>query len=156
MTQRVADTVTGIYETHLTVADLERSLAFYRDKLGFALWRRFPERNIAFLSVGANGMLGLWGVGSGPMGMRLHFAFAAPEAALLDSCRTLESAGIAPLGLSGEPVTEPVVLGWMPALSIYFADPDGHTLEMIHVLNEPPDAEFGVGPLSAWRLRPAR
>jgi len=158
MSLRLGDAVTGIYETHLTVADLDRSLAFYCDRLGFKLWRRFPERDVAFLAMGeggARGMLGLWGVGSGPMHMRLHFAFAASQAALLDVCRLLASAGIAPLSLSGEPVTEPVVIGWMPAMAVYFADPDGHSLEMIHRLDEPPDGDFGVGALSAWRRRRA-
>ena len=32
--------VDGLWETHLTVSDLERSVAFYRDTLGLALAHR--------------------------------------------------------------------------------------------------------------------
>ncbi|MGO8655519.1 VOC family protein, partial [Rhizobium ruizarguesonis] len=60
---------------------------------------------------------------------------------------------VEPLGFAGEPVTEPVVLGWMPALSIYFKDPDGHSIEFINVLDDIPDRSFGVRPFSAWQAR---
>lgn len=146
----------GIYETHLPVRDLERSVGFYRDQLGLTLAARFEARNIAFFWVGGKdqGMLGLWGVGSAPLHMVLHFAFRATKQALLESCGWLEAAGITPLGFDGQQVDQPVVLGWMPALSVYFKDPDGHSIEMLHVLDEQADPGFGVGPLSAWQARP--
>ena len=34
--------------------------------------------------------------------------------------------------------------------SVYFRDPDGHSLEFIALLDDPPDPGF-IGPLSAWR-----
>jgi lactoylglutathione lyase len=61
--------------------------------------------------------------------------------------------GVQPLGFHGEPVTEPVVLGWMPAISVYFKDPDGHSIEFIHVLEGAADTSFGIGPWSAWQAR---
>mgnify|MGYP000129662283 FL=1 len=149
------DDLLGLYETHLTVRDLDRALDFYTNRLGLTLARQLPERKVAFLWVGPKetGMLGLWEVGSAPMGLQLHFAFRATRSAVLHSCQTLAKRGITPLGFTGEPVQEPVVLGWMPAVSIYFKDPDGHSIEMLNMLDEAPDAAFGVRSYSDWQNR---
>lgn len=149
--------IDGIYETHLTVAHLERSVTFYRDVVGLALARVFPERRIAFFWVDnkKTGMLGLWETGTGPLKMRLHMAFRMSLAGVVASAPALKARGVTPLGFSGEPLDEPVVLGWMPAASQYFADPDGHSIEFIAVLDEEPDPAFGTGPLSEWRRRRA-
>ena len=151
----IGASIQGVYETHLPVADLQRSIAFYRDVLGLTLAAEMPARGIAFFWVGAKdtGMLGLWAAGNGPLRMTLHCAFRMPKADLLQACGDLRRAGVEPLGFGGDPVSEPVVLGWMPALSVYFKDPDGHSLELIHVLDEPPDVTFGVRPWSAWLAR---
>ena len=148
--------IQGVYETHLPVADLTRSVAFYCDVLGLTLASQMPERGIAFFWIGPKqtGMLGLWHSGIGPLRMTLHCAFRLPKAALLSACADLTRAGVQPLGFDGLPATEPVVIGWMPALSVYFKDPDGHSLELIHVLDAPPDPGFGVKPWSAWCKRP--
>lgn len=76
MTQGVLNNgILGIYETHLPVSDLRRSISFYSQKVGLTLATEIPERNVAFFWVGAKetGMLGLWGVGSAPLHMKLHF-----------------------------------------------------------------------------------
>lgn len=153
--QPIANGISGIYETHLPVQDLDRSIAFYRDALGLTLARRISERNIAFLWAGTpeTGMLGLWGAGAAPLRMTLHFAFRAAFDAVLTAPGTLSAQGITPLGFDGEPISEPVVIGWMPALSIYFKDPDGHSIEMLHKLNDTPDPNFGTGPWSDWQTR---
>lgn len=155
MSRKIAADIDGIYETHLPVRDLARSIGFYRDRLGLTLAAEMPGRGIAFFWVGEkeDGMLGLWNAGDGPLSMVLHFAFRTGRATVEDACERLLSAGIAPLGFRGEAVSEPVVLGWMPALSVYFKDPDGHSIELIHVLDDPPDADFGVGPYSQWKAR---
>ncbi len=74
--------VTGLFETHLTVSDLSRSVAFYRDVVGLSLAFELPERGAAFLWVGEPGeaMLGLWSLGSAPIGISLHIAFKASPA----------------------------------------------------------------------------
>jgi lactoylglutathione lyase len=145
--------IEGVYETHLPVADLARSVAFYRDIIGLTPAREIAARNVAFFWVGgkATGMLGLWGVGSGPLRMVQHFAFRMGLDALIAAVDRLRDLGVTPLGFSGEPVQEPVVIGWMPAASIYFSDPDGHSIEFTAVLDEPADADFGVAPYSKWR-----
>jgi len=57
-----------LFEAHLIVADLDASIAFYRDRLGLELAHVVPERRAAFFWVGARGdsMLGLWQGGAGP------------------------------------------------------------------------------------------
>ena len=69
--------VAGLFETHLTVGDLGRSVAFYRDVVGLPLALELPERGAAFFWIGGPGeaMLGLWSLGSAPMGISLHVAF---------------------------------------------------------------------------------
>lgn len=155
MVETFGSQITGIYETHLTVADLPRAVAFYRDTLGLELARQVPARGIAFFWVGGRdqGMLGLWQGAQGPLRMVGHFAFRMGRDAVLAAPDTLRAKGVQPLGFHGEPVTEPVVLGWMPAVSVYFSDPDGHSLEFIHVLPDTPDPGFGIGPWSAWQAK---
>lgn len=152
---KIRDIVCGIYETHIPVSDLARSVNFYRDQLGFDLARMVPTRSAAFLWIGGStrGMLGLWESGSGPLRMTLHFAFRASKDGVAHCCETLKAAGLSPLGFHGEPVEEPVVIGWMPAMSVYFNDPDGHSIELLCVLEDDPDPNFGIGPLSAWSTR---
>ena len=62
--------VAGLFETHLTVADLPRSVAFYRDVVGLSLAFEVPERGAALFWVAGpgEGLLGLWSMGSAPMG----------------------------------------------------------------------------------------
>ena len=40
--------VGGLFEAHLTVSDLSRSVAFYRDVVGLPLALEAPERGAAF------------------------------------------------------------------------------------------------------------
>src|SRR3954464_10526494 len=117
---------TGLFETHLTVADLARSTAFYRDVVGLPVALELPERGAAFLWIGAPGraMLGLWSMGSAPMGLVLHIAFAAALEAVLGAGDRPRSRGIAPLSFFAEPADEPSVVAWMPAAAVYFRDPD--------------------------------
>jgi lactoylglutathione lyase len=147
--------IDGLYEAHLTVADLTRSVAFYRDVVGLELAKTFPERRIAFFWINnkKTSMLGLWETGSGPLRMRLHIALRMSVEGVLASAAALQAQGVTPLGFGGEPLSEAVVLGWMPAVSQYFADPDGHSIEFIAVLDDAPDDAFGVGPYSAWLTR---
>ena len=147
--------IEGLYETHLTVANLDRSIAFYSDVVGLALAQKFEDRRIAFLWVGqkSEGMLGLWETGSGPMRMRLHLAFRMNMEEVLGSAGYLRSKGVQPLGFAGAPADEAEVIGWIPAVSQYFADPDGHSIEFISVLDETADDSFGVGRYSKWLER---
>jgi lactoylglutathione lyase len=138
--------IRGLFETHLTVADLPRSVAFYRDVVGLPVALEVPERGAAFHWIGEPGraMLGLWSIGSAPMGMRLHVAFDMALEDVLAAPAALRGRGVEPLSFFEEPADEPSVIGWMPAAAIYFHDPDGHLLEYLAMLDGPPRPELGI------------
>jgi lactoylglutathione lyase len=147
--------VDRLFEAHLPVADLDASVAFYRDRVGLELAHVMPARQAAFFWVGSRGrgMLGLWAAGSSPQKTTMHVAFATALDDVIAAPRTLESAGIAALDFDGQPTHEPVVLAWMPAAAIYFRDPDGHLLEYIAMLAEEPLPDAGVVAWREWTRR---
>jgi lactoylglutathione lyase len=144
--------VTGLFETHLTVSDLDRSVIFYRDVVGLAPALEVPERGAAFLWIGPPGgaMLGLWSLGSMPMGLSLHIAFRTSLDGVLGACERLRSMEITPLSFFAQETAEPSVIGWMPAAAVYFRDPDGHLLEYLAMLDGPSRPELGIVPWSQW------
>jgi lactoylglutathione lyase len=144
--------VRGLFEAHLPVADIPRAVAFYRDIVGLELAYEVPDRGAAFLWAGEPGgaMLGLWSLGTAPMGMLLHVAFTVGLDELRSAPSALASAGVTPLSFFGEEADEPSVIGWMPAAAVYFRDPDGHMLEYLAMLDEPPRPEVGITTWSDW------
>jgi len=142
----------NLFEAHITVSSLDASIAFYRDVLGLELAHVTPGREAAFLWIGSRGlaMLGIWAAGAAPQKLTSHIAFGVGVDDVLAAPETLASAGITPLDFDGQPTKEPVVLGWMPAASVYFRDPDGHLLEYVAMLPEPPHPEWGVLPWRMW------
>ena len=145
--------VRGLFETHLTVRDVARSVGFYRDVVGLPLALDLPERDAAFMWVGEAGrgsMLGLWGIGSSVNSMVLHIAFDTGLDDVLAAPGRLREDGVTPLSFFGEESEEPDVLGWMPAAAVYFEDPDGHLLEYLAMLDEEPRPEAGILPYSKW------
>lgn len=141
-----------LFEAHLSVADLEASIAFYRDRLGFELGHIVPERQAAFLWVGPRvaTMLGLWAGRPARETGTTHVAFAAARDEVIAAPGTLRAAGITPLDFDGQPTDEPVVLAWMPAVATYFHDPDGHLLEYIAMLDDEPRPTGGVVSWREW------
>jgi catechol 2,3-dioxygenase len=121
------------------VADLQRSIAFYRDILGLEILRVLHNA-IAFLRVadgvqGHTQIIGLfsqewasnregkaWSGFNPPTSTLHHFALAI---ALEDYAETLDY--LTREGLS--PNT--AVHGWIGWRSIYVSDPDGHTVEFV-------------------------
>lgn len=117
-----------IGHVHLKVADLERSLGFYRDVLGFELTQRYG-RQAAFLSAGGyHHHLGLntWESAGGsppPPGATglYHVAILYPSRAeLADALRRLMAAGIPLEGAADHGVSE----------ALYLRDPDGNGVEL--------------------------
>ena len=143
--------ITGLFETHLSVTDLNRSVAFYRDIVGLSPAYTQPERGVTFLWIGAPGqaMLGLWRSNS-VLQMRLHLAFTVPLDAVLAAPAALRQAGITPRGFSREETDEPMVYCWMPAAAVFFDDPDGHSLEYLSMLPGEARPELGVLSWSQW------
>lgn len=117
-----------IGHTHLKVADLERSLAFYHGVLGFDITLR-ASGSAAFLSAGGyHHHLGLntWeslGGSPPPPGSTglFHLAIVYPtRAALADALRRLIAAGISLEGASDHGVSE----------ALYLRDPDDNGVEL--------------------------
>jgi len=146
---------TGLFEAHLTVSDLGRSIDFYRDVVGLPLALLLRERGAALFWIGGPGeaMLGLWSLGSAPMGLSLHVALKASLREVLAACDGLRANGVTPLSFFGAETSEPSVIGWMPAAAVYFRDPDGHLIEYLAMLEEPPRGERGIVPWSEWISR---
>ena len=142
----------GLFETHLTVSDLDRSVAFYRDVVGLSLALEVPDRGAAFFWIGGTGeaMLGLWSLGSAPMGLSLHVAFKASLEDILGACDRLRALGVTPLSFFATETDEPSVIGWMPAAAVYLRDPDGHLLEYLAMLDEKPRPDRGIVSWSQW------
>jgi catechol 2,3-dioxygenase len=121
------DPRTDIGHVHLKVSDLDRSIAFYRDVLGFELQQRMGDE-AAFLSAGGyHHHIGLntWQSKGGsppPPGTTglFHFAIRYPDRrALANALKRVLEAGI-PIGASDHGVSE----------AIYFEDPDGNGIEI--------------------------
>ena len=114
---------TTLGEVHLTVADLDRSVAYYRQVVGLGPIERSDGR--ATLGVGGRGLLALTEErgarpAHGHTGL-YHFALLLPQR--VDLARWLAHAArdrVPLVGLSDHFVSE----------AIYLADPDGHGIEI--------------------------
>ena len=113
--------ISGVYEVAIKVRDLGRAEAFYRNVLGLQVGRREDERRWVFLRAGGlDGMVVLQeDTGQWP---QQHLAFTVSEAGL--------DHAVGELGRKGVPLNGPITHEWIPARSVYFADPDGHDLEL--------------------------
>lgn len=131
---------TTIGHVHLTVADLDRSLGFYRDLLGFDVTTRYGQ-NAVFLSAGGyHHHIGLntWagkGVTPPPQGHSglYHFAILYPNRkALAQVIKRLIDAEYPLTGMSDHGVSE----------AIYLDDPDMIGVEL-----------YVDRPRSAWKVK---
>lgn len=150
----------GLYEAHLPVTDVARSLDYYVEKPGFEVG--FGERDdesmlLRYEDGGTRWMLGLFRVDEiryrHPAEYHVAFRVAGEDADRM--VPWLEARGIRPVHPPTAPeqgsMEEPIVHGWMPAAAVFFRDPDGHLLELIADLEEPPRADVVYCPLSECR-----
>jgi catechol 2,3-dioxygenase len=130
-----------IGHVHLKVADIERSLGFYRDVLGFDVKAQMGDA-AAFIAAGDyHHHLGLntWESRGGsppPPGTTglYHVAIRYPDRrTLADAVRRLEAAGISLDGASDHGVSE----------ALYLRDPDGNGVELYR---DRPREEWPRGP----------
>jgi catechol 2,3-dioxygenase len=119
-----------IGHVHLKVADIERSLAFYRDALGFEVMQRSGE-DAAFLSAGGyHHHIGLntWESRGAPPPPRrttglFHVAIRYPDReALAHALKRLVDAGVPLTGASDHGVS----------VALYLRDPDHNGIELYY------------------------
>ena len=119
---------TRIGHVHLKVADLDRSIAFYRDVMGFDVVQRYGKQ-AAFLSaggyhhhIGLNTWQSRGGQPPAPGTTGLfHVAFLYPDRpSLARALKQVVEAGVTIDGAADHGVSE----------AIYFRDPDGNGIEI--------------------------
>ncbi|SFP98013.1 VOC family protein [Hymenobacter arizonensis] len=132
---------TRIGHIHLQVTDLEKSLAFYRDILGFKVMQRFGNQ-AAFISAGGyHHHIGLntWNSLGGPPARKhgaglYHTAILYPTRAdLAQALRQLAAANYPITGSADHGVSE----------AIYLDDPDGNGVELYW---DRPQAQWPIAP----------
>jgi len=143
--------IKGLYETHIQVSDLENAINFYTEVLGLKLAHQDENRRIAFLWVGKDKefMLGLWEQKENLQ--TRHFAFRVDKEDLLNtSVEFLKNKDLIPYNFLKNGSEKPMVFAWMPALAIYFNDPDGNQLEFISILQGKEKPELGILSYEEW------
>jgi lactoylglutathione lyase len=119
--------ISGVYEVAIRVRDLPRAESFYRDVLGLEVGQRDEQRNWLFPRAGGQGGMCVLQEDRGEWPSQ-HFAFTVAEADIDQAAAVLLAHGVS--------ITGPTLISWMPARSIYFADPDGHSLELCAPLHQ--------------------
>jgi catechol 2,3-dioxygenase len=135
------DPKTRIGHVHLSVSDLDRSLAFYRDVLGFEITTRYGADAVFLSAGGYHHHIGLntWaGRGAPPPAPGTtglyHFAILFPDRrALAATVQRVLAAGIPLEGASDHGVSE----------AVYLRDPDGNGVELYR---DRPETEWPRGP----------
>src|SRR5437867_6487626 len=143
------DPRTRIGHVHLTVSDLERSLAFYRDALGFEITARYGPDAVFLSAGGYHHHIGLntWagrGAPPPPTGTTGLYHFAIPfadRAALAAAVRRVLEHGIKPDGASDHGASE----------AGYLHDPDGNGIELYR---DRPESQSPRGPDASIRMHP--
>ncbi len=145
-----ASVIEGLFETHLEVTDLERARAFYENRLGLKLVYLEQKRRIAFYTFGEKTyMLGIWEKPSG--NRRGHFAFRISPKRMLEVREHLKNLGLNPRNFLDDDSGQLYVFPWLPAVSVYFEDLDGNSLEFLAMLPEPARPDLELMTWEAWK-----
>ena len=127
--QRPASTARGLHHTALISSDVERTIRFYQDLLGFPLTELIENRDYAgsshfFFDIGHDNLLAFFdfpGLPVGPyaevLGGLHHMAISVDPDRWRDLIGRLAAAGVQHEVHSG--------------VSVYFRDPDGARIELI-------------------------
>jgi catechol 2,3-dioxygenase-like lactoylglutathione lyase family enzyme len=127
--ERPASTARGLHHTALVSGDVERTVRFYQDVLGFPLTelienRDYPGSSHFFFDIGNGNLLAFFdfpGLELGPyaevLGGLHHIAISLAPESWQGAVDRLEAAGV-PHEVHSE-------------VSVYFRDPDGARLELI-------------------------
>ena len=125
--------IKGLFETHLYVENLERSIAFYTHVLKLEQYHYEADRRVALFWIGKpqKAMLGVWEKPKEEIDLR-HFAFECDwDWILNESVPFLKANKLHFWNFLKDNTEHPMVFANIPALAIYFSDPDGHYLEFI-------------------------
>ena len=127
--ERPPSTARGLHHTALVSSDVERTIRFYQDLLGFPLTelienRDYPGSSHFFFDIGNRNLLAFFdfpGLEVGPyaevLGGLHHLAISVEPARWHEVVARLEAAGVEHVVHSG--------------VSVYFTDPDGARVELI-------------------------
>ena len=127
--ERPASYARGVHHVALLSSDVERTIRFYQDLLGFPLTEVFENRDYQgsthfFFDIGNGNALAFFdfpglelGSYSEVLGGLHHLALSMPEDRWEEVRKRLDAAGIASANISGS--------------SLYFNGPDGERIELI-------------------------
>ena len=144
--------ITGLFETHINVLSLERAMNFYGNILELQLATYEEGRRVAFYWLGEKGeaMLGIWEKSQSEIIIQ-HFAFRSTLDYVLNHAeKYLQDRNLDYYNFLRDDTKQPMVFAWMPAIAIYFKDPDGHILEFIAMLDGEPQPELGIVSYKEW------
>ena len=128
MADQILDPRVDIGHVHLKVSDIDRSLGFWRDVIGFEEQARYGDQAVFLSAGGYHHHLGLntWESEGGPPPPRgttglYHVAVRFPDRrTLAEAVKRVLDAGVELQGASDHGVSE----------AIYLADPDGNGVEL--------------------------
>lgn len=130
--------IKGIYEAHLPVKDLDRSIEFYRELELKLAWR---SSNTAFFwIVEGESWLGLWEGEEFKTQYHpslRHLAFTISYEDMKSSLEWLENKGISAVPFGSRTSVAPFVRPYQGNASVYFEDPDGNSLELMCYVEVP-------------------
>ena len=144
--------IEGLFETHLEVTGLERARHFYENVLGLELAYFETKRRIAFYRFGKHQiyMLGVWEKPALEK-RRGHFAFRVSPEVLLETRERLKNEGLNPRNFLEDDTDNLYVFPWLPAVSVYFQDLDGNSLEFLAMLPEAPRTDLELLTWDKWQ-----
>jgi lactoylglutathione lyase len=142
--------IRGLFETHLAVRDIERSAEFYEKVLGLELAFAEVERKRRYYWLGQRRHMLIIRQVEPSLVLRDHFAMEIDLADMYGAADYLRARGLDPRNFFDGDADELIVFPWLPAVSIYFRDPDGHSLEFLARLPDPPRPELGLVTWQEW------
>jgi lactoylglutathione lyase len=119
--------------------------------LGLRLAHLEQKRRIAFYAFGNPiYMLGVWEKPTKEK-RRGHFAFRVAPEKMLELQEKLNEAGLKPRNFLDDDSGELYVFPWLPAVSVYFQDPDANSLEFLAMLPESPRTDLELITWKKWQ-----
>ncbi|MEH7383714.1 VOC family protein [Bacillus sp. JJ1533] len=149
--------IKGIYEAHLPVSNISKSIEFYSN-LGLELAHKGEPVTFFWIEKGKS-WLGLWETDKveTPYHPSLrHIAFYVELNDLMEAREWLEKRGVSVRKAFGfEPEQQPIVLPNNPQshVALYFNDPDGNSLEFITPLKLDEEIDFNMMEFRDWSNR---